>query len=197
MRNKIWVTSDLHLFHEKVIEFCKRPFNDLEEMHEAIVSNWNERVHAGDRVYVLGDVSFGTPEQTRWLLSRLQGNKFLVTGNHDHKNRLTPDSWAWIRDAYAIKYGGIYIWCSHYPHETWPRRQYGAWHFHGHSHGRRPHFRRMDVGMDCWGFAPVDIDGLYNYMEAQELGYVHHEDDYIWDGRAHIADWEKQHDTAR
>ena len=49
--------SDLHLFHENAIEFDHRPFTSLQEMHNAILKNWNERVTNGDMVYILGDVS--------------------------------------------------------------------------------------------------------------------------------------------
>lgn len=49
--------SDLHLFHENAIEFDHRPFTSLQEMHDTILKNWNERVTNGDMVYILGDVS--------------------------------------------------------------------------------------------------------------------------------------------
>ena len=40
--------SDLHLFHENAIEFDHRPFTSLQEMHDTILKNWNERVTNGD-----------------------------------------------------------------------------------------------------------------------------------------------------
>ena len=49
--------SDLHLFHEASIRFDNRPFGSLEEMHEAVVSRWNNKVNNGDTVYILGDMS--------------------------------------------------------------------------------------------------------------------------------------------
>lgn len=42
--------SDLHLFHEASIRFDNRPFASLEEMHEAVVSRWNNKVNNGDNV---------------------------------------------------------------------------------------------------------------------------------------------------
>ena len=47
--------SDLHLFHEASIRFDNRPFGYLDEMHEAVVSRWNNKVNNGDIVYILGD----------------------------------------------------------------------------------------------------------------------------------------------
>ena len=42
--------SDLHLFHEASIRFDNRPFASLEEMYEAVVSRWNNKVNNGDNV---------------------------------------------------------------------------------------------------------------------------------------------------
>ena len=49
--------SDLHLFHENAIAFDPRPFASLQEMHDTILKNWNDRVTNGDMVYILGDVA--------------------------------------------------------------------------------------------------------------------------------------------
>ncbi len=37
--------SDLHLFHEASIRFDNRPFGSLDEMHEAVVSRWNNKIN--------------------------------------------------------------------------------------------------------------------------------------------------------
>lgn len=58
--------SDLHLFHENAIAFDNRPFASLQEMHDTILKNWNDRVTNGDMVYILGDVSMrGKKEELR------------------------------------------------------------------------------------------------------------------------------------
>lgn len=40
--------SDLHIGHANVIRFDNRPFKDLSEMHETIVTNWNRVVTGND-----------------------------------------------------------------------------------------------------------------------------------------------------
>ena len=76
--------SDLHLFHEASIRFDNRPFASLEEMHEAVVSRWNNKVNNGDTVYILGDMSMrGKKEDLISLVATLKGKKILVKGNHD------------------------------------------------------------------------------------------------------------------
>lgn len=44
-------------FHENAIKFDHRPFESVQEMHEVILKNWNDRVTNGDFVYLLGDMS--------------------------------------------------------------------------------------------------------------------------------------------
>ena len=37
----VWFTSDLHLHHKNVIKYSKRPFQDIDQMNEAFIANWN------------------------------------------------------------------------------------------------------------------------------------------------------------
>lgn len=77
--------SDLHLLHKNCIGFDERPFADLEEMHEAILANWNRKVTNSDTVYILGDATlYGKKEDAIALVARMKGKKVLVRGNHDH-----------------------------------------------------------------------------------------------------------------
>ena len=53
---RIWVTSDLHIGHNKEFVYKERGFQSIEEHDRALISNWNELVSPDDLVYVLGDV---------------------------------------------------------------------------------------------------------------------------------------------
>ena len=77
--------ADLHIGHENVIKFDRRPFTDLTEMHNAIITNWNSTVKGEDTVYILGD--FIWKKESEWAnwVSPLTGNKVLILGNHDPK----------------------------------------------------------------------------------------------------------------
>lgn len=71
--------SDLHLFHENAIKFDHRPFESVQEMHEVILKNWNDRVTNGDFVYLLGDMSLrGKNEDLIAFVARLKGRKVLL-----------------------------------------------------------------------------------------------------------------------
>src|SRR5574344_2194046 len=76
-------TSDLHLGHANVIRFDNRPFRNVEEMDEALIHNWNNRVSNNDTVYIVGDLCYRSAKDSCEYLSRLNGNKKLIIGNHD------------------------------------------------------------------------------------------------------------------
>lgn len=94
MSRDIWFTSDTHFFHNNIIRYCNRPFNDVEEMNEKLIENWNRVVKKGDLVYHLGDVWMGgTQSQHGHLMSRLNGGKRLIVGNHDDIEYLALGGW--------------------------------------------------------------------------------------------------------
>ncbi|MDR2721736.1 MAG: hypothetical protein LBB35_02565, partial [Coriobacteriaceae bacterium] len=53
-----YFTSDLHIGHNNVIRFSDRPFSDVLEMNNALISNINKTVSPDDELYILGDLSF-------------------------------------------------------------------------------------------------------------------------------------------
>ena len=51
-----------------------------------MVERWNARVRPNDKVYHLGDITMSTAAKSLHILSRLNGEKVLIKGNHDlHK----------------------------------------------------------------------------------------------------------------
>lgn len=82
-RKGIFFTSDLHIGHANSIIFDKRPFKDLDHMHEVIVNNWNSCVKPEDVVYVLGDFGMGRNDEIKAITQRLNGTKVMILGNHD------------------------------------------------------------------------------------------------------------------
>lgn len=85
----IFFISDPHYGHEKCYTTFKRadgvtplrPFASAEEGDEEMVKRWNEVVKEHDKVYCLGDIVIGKKHLP--ILSRLNGSKRLVRGNHD------------------------------------------------------------------------------------------------------------------
>lgn len=169
----VWFTSDLHFGHESIIQHSHRPFQSVEQMDVELVANWVDRIAPGDRVYVLGDISFHNRQRTDQLLEMLPGQKYLIAGNHDVRFRknLYPAHFTWVRDLTKIKVDGQRIILCHYALLTWEGQHRGSWMLHGHSHGNlRPDMnqRRTDVGVDSWNWGPVSFEQIRDRMERRE-----------------------------
>lgn len=82
--SEIFVISDTHFGHENIIKYCDRPFNGAFEMDEVMIEKWNSVVKPQDKVYHLGDVYMGLSTHASSTLSRLNGKKRLILGNHDN-----------------------------------------------------------------------------------------------------------------
>lgn len=77
--------ADTHFGHNRIIEFCNRPFKNVEEMNKQLIKNWNDTVTDEDVVYILGDfaLTISSKEEVCKILSELKGKKHLIIGNHD------------------------------------------------------------------------------------------------------------------
>lgn len=168
----IFFVSDTHFGHSRVIEYSKRPFRDVSEMDEALITNWNMTVGKRDDVYHLGDFSFHTPLVSASIIKRLNGKKFLIKGNHDKKHFLKECSglFEWVKDYNELKFDGQRIVLSHFPFMTWNASHYGSWHLHGHCHGSLPDDNsvlRIDVGVDCHSYTPVSMFNVFELMKKK------------------------------
>lgn len=91
-----FVISDTHFSHKNIVTFTTksgekvRPWDNVEEMDEELVHRWNSVVGPKDKVYHLGDVAIN--KSALPILSRLNGDKVLIKGNHDiyKLNAYTP-----------------------------------------------------------------------------------------------------------
>lgn len=160
--NSIFFTSDLHFGHANIIRYCNRPFSSIEEMNEQLIQNWNSTVQPNDTIYILGDVFFCPVDEAVEILTRLNGIKKLVLGNHDKiiRNQTILKTFfsAILPDLHEDKIDGINVVMCHYPLLTWNRAHHGSFMLHGHCHNNIPFdgkSRRMDVGVDAQGYMPV------------------------------------------
>lgn len=170
---RLWFSSDLHFGHANIIKYCSRPYASVEEMDEALVANWNAVVAPEDRVILLGDIFFCQADRAKQIMRRLHGRKELVLGNHDkmiRNQKPVQDTFSQIHpDLYQETLDGILVVMSHYPLLTWNRAHRGSFMLHGHSHGKiafDPAYRRLDVGVDPNGYAPISWDSIKAKLEA-------------------------------
>lgn len=92
----IYFIADTHFYHENIIKYCNRPFKNSKQMNEYIVNKWNSVVTKDDIVYHLGDVGFGSTDELKELVGRLNGTKILIRGNHDYKRGINGWKKSWF-----------------------------------------------------------------------------------------------------
>lgn len=129
--------SDLHFGHANIIGFDKRPFINTKEMDEELIKRWNSVVTPSDNVYILGDFCWSkSSDEWVYYLNKLNGQKFLIKGNHDPKlTDKAKKKFAQICDYKEVKENGKTIILSHYPMLTY-RSDYreNVYMFYGHVH---------------------------------------------------------------
>jgi calcineurin-like phosphoesterase family protein len=153
----IWFTSDQHFWHANVIEYCNRPFSNVDEMDEALISSWNKSVMPDDLVYHLGDFTLGNRLIAEKYFKRLNGYIRVLEYPWHHDKRWLRGQMYW--SSHEVVYdlpivvleheADVPIILCHYAFEIWDRKHYGSLHFHGHSHGELHRVEnRLDVGVD-------------------------------------------------
>ena len=134
----VFLVSDTHFGHEKTCTVFKRadgsplrPFNSAEEMDEAMVKAWNDRVRPNDKVYHLGDVVIN--RRALPILDRLNGDKVLIRGNHDiFKDEDYTPYFRSLRGYHVMN--GLIL--SHIPIHSESLGRFGT-NIHGHLHADR------------------------------------------------------------
>ena len=166
--------SDLHFGHVNILELCKRPFDNISEMNEALVANWNSAVGARDTVYIVGDLFYRSETDPEEILRRLKGKKYLIPGNHDKDWTGRVDLGKYFEDVkeiLTVNCGKGTATLCHYP----MLRFEGKYHLYGHGHAREE-FPYKDVlysmenafnaGADVNGYKPVTFDALMRNNSA-------------------------------
>jgi calcineurin-like phosphoesterase family protein len=87
----VFFTSDTHFNHTNIIRYCQRPFNDVAEMNETLIGNWNQTVGNEDIVFHLGDFCIGSAAEWSQILDRLNGKIYLILGKHDYRQWTMPN----------------------------------------------------------------------------------------------------------
>lgn len=164
VKNKIWVTSDTHFCHKNILvyETASRPFKDRDEMNEALIRRWNDRVGPYDVVFHLGDFSFGTKGRVRDIVARLNGKIFLLLGNHDRQHW----DWDWLGLGFAKVFKHPFLMDGKFifSHEPLGEIPEGKVNIYGHVHGSK-YFNTKDDNRLCacverWNCAPIEYDHI-------------------------------------
>lgn len=171
--SKKFFTADNHFDHENIILHCKRPFRNAQEMNEAMIERWNAVVGKNDIVYHLGDIAYrGNRQSLEAIRKRLNGQIYLVPGNHDKLALKMQYAWTILPQCAEIKIGdpAQRIVLCHYAMRVWNKSFHGAWHLYGHSHGtlpEEPTSLSFDVGVDNHNFTPLSEAEVFAKMQPK------------------------------
>jgi len=86
-RRHIVFTSDWHVGHKNILKFCLRPYENLDEMHHALIKNYNANTHDSTVGYFLGDMGICSQAVLKEVVDQLRGTKVLILGNHDRQTQ--------------------------------------------------------------------------------------------------------------
>jgi calcineurin-like phosphoesterase family protein len=153
---KRYLIADTHFDHSNVIKYENRPFQNIHDMNESIIMNWQKTVKKNDMIYILGDFAFGNKERIKYFVSRLPGRKFLILGNHDnHSVKFYHDvgfefvsKWPIIIDQFFI--------LSHEPmymNDSMPYLN-----IHGHIHSKKMTGNYYNVSVEQINYTPINFD---------------------------------------
>lgn len=181
----VYLTSDTHFLHARILELSKRPFHSLADHDEVLISNHNAVVHHDDTLIHFGDLCLGPFQESLAKTRRLMGRRFLIPGNHDRVSsvfdrgkaveRFRPiyedAGWTVLPEHVELELQGVRFLASHYPYQGDTRENdryvgirphdYGLPLLHGHIHTLRHIDGRMfNVGVDVNDFAPVHEDAV-------------------------------------
>jgi len=154
----IYITSDQHFYHKKIIEYENRPFDTVEAMNEYMLNKWNQHVSKKDKVYFLGDLCI--PSQSyKEIVPLLNGYKIMIMGNHDclsHKRYLEAGFEEVskypiiLKDFYILSHQPVYL-NSAMPYVN----------IHGHSHSKTiSGANYYNVSVELHDYTPVNFDDI-------------------------------------
>lgn len=185
-----WFIGDLHLGHKNIITFDDnngkkiRPFKTLEEHDETLIDNINKLVNPKDRLYMLGDVVIN--RKALPMLSRINGRKKLIKGNHDIFK--LKDYTPYFEDISAYRiYKDAGIICSHIPVHTSQLEFRFKLNVHGHTHSNNVQktvtaysgigecddevddTRYLNICPEHTDFKPVNFDWLVKTLKERQI----------------------------
>lgn len=161
------VTSDWHLGHLKSLEYDRRPFRNLNHMHDVLVNNYNATIPKDGTCFFAGDV--GWKEAVLEIIPKLNGTKILILGNHDKgRDLMLQAGFSVVINSASFVIGKNIITISHCPlrgvfregpinqegeqmknfkpfeswhgesrHDAYSLPDFGQFHLHGHTHKRK------------------------------------------------------------
>ena len=137
-------TSDTHLCHENSLKFVHtvhghrtRPFDNIDNMNQYAIKQWNSVVNPEDKVIHAGDIAFAVKKYNALEnLRMMNGTKILIMGNHDHYGSVVDYAEHFKRVLGSMEFtlGGKRGIITHIPVHPSQLDERFAFNIHGHLH---------------------------------------------------------------
>lgn len=164
-----YFSSDWHLDHKRIIELSDRPFKDLSEMNETIITNMLAPLKPNDTFYFLGDLGFSKEIIVQFLERVPKGVEFVwIIGNHDEK--FLPFFKGKMTYMEFININKKEVTLCHYPMKIWRKSNYNSWSLFGHAHINerarqfKPYGKMINVNCELHDYKPWTEDEIITEM---------------------------------
>lgn len=156
----LYITSDQHFNHRRIIEYAERPFKTVEEMNEVMIENWNKKVGKNDVVLHLGDFALGKKTELMAVKDRLNGHIMLINGSHDR------DILKIKEEKFMIIEGNLKMGHIIFSHEPLALKVIptGFTNVHGHIHNKDS-YHGLNVSVEKTDYTPLSLDELKERIE--------------------------------
>lgn len=138
-------------------------------MDDILIKNFNNLINKEDLTYILGDFTFKNYTD---YITKLNGYKILIRGNHDNKIKDDSEYFKNIYNYLEIDYLDYRFILFHYPIHEWNgfnKKNYIHLHGHCHSYHNKQFYQRIpwyknkliyNVSVDLNDFKPVLLDNI-------------------------------------
>jgi calcineurin-like phosphoesterase family protein len=177
--HNIWLTSDLHLGHNKPWIIQARGFKTVEDHDNFVINRINEQAKPSDTILFAGDFCLNTTlDKFKEYCRRIYCNDIVfVSGNHNNPwwkfyKELIRTTYGIDGEVYPFRWnnllfvgesvdvhinGNQIVHVSHFPKSIWDKQQHNVVMATGHSHGSfkqtlpdYPTHKILDVGWDVF-----------------------------------------------
>ena len=162
----IYFYSDPHFYHNNIIKYCNRPFENTFLMNKHLIKEYNKIVRDEDIVYFLGDIGLGaTNGMLTKIISQLNGTKILIRGNHDRAGASTyiGIGFSAVLAEAVLQVGNRLVTLTHRP-------KYDiGWNFCGHVHNNwKTDQQCINCSVEMWDYKPIVVSKLVHIMDTYD-----------------------------
>jgi len=166
--SRTFLIADTHFGHSNILHFLRkdgtvlRDFPNIQTHDEILIHNWNTVVNGNDKVYHVGDVGFKSFSALSRILSRLNGTKVLIKGNHDgFKLSQYAQYFKDIRGSHVLDKMVL----THIPIHPDSLSRWTA-NIHGHTHSNSiPDNRYYNVSVEQINYTPIDFEQIREHYK--------------------------------